>query len=275
MKTTQSFIANGRTLGDVSGKFTCHEYNRSSTVDYAVIKECMAEFVQSFHVLDPNIGSDHCPIKLRIKIPQKIQSKRDNLMGIHRIRWDEKTKLSFSIKMKSPATLKKIESTNEMLLNPDVDIKQVLKEFSEIIMPKKINPKKKKSIRKHKPKKWYDYSCHEMSLRLKNVVKLLADSPTNPDIRGSFCKTRKEYKKLLKLKKREWTQSMISKLEAAEAKDPKEYWKMVNELRDKKSSENSFNTTTFVDFFKNLFSPSEPNLEVEKYVLDSLNDVRS
>ena len=39
--TTQSFIANGRTIGDLQGKFTCHEWNGSSTVDYAVINESM------------------------------------------------------------------------------------------------------------------------------------------------------------------------------------------------------------------------------------------
>ena len=51
-------------------------------------------------------------------------------------------------------------------------------------------------------KKWYDHSCHELSKRLKLTTKLLAASPNNPHLRGSFCKTRKEYKRLLKLKKK-------------------------------------------------------------------------
>ena len=33
---TSSFIANGRTLGDLQGKFTCYAHNGTSTVDYAV-----------------------------------------------------------------------------------------------------------------------------------------------------------------------------------------------------------------------------------------------
>ena len=72
-----------------------------------------------------------------------------------------------------------------------------------------------------------------MSQRLKNVAKLLSKTPNSPHLRGSFCKTRKEYKKLLKCKRKEWTNSMIAKLEMAETNNPKECWKIVNEIREK------------------------------------------
>ena len=38
---THTYIANGRTLGDLRGKLTCHEPRGSSTVDYAVIHESL------------------------------------------------------------------------------------------------------------------------------------------------------------------------------------------------------------------------------------------
>ena len=81
-----------------------------------------------------------------------------------------------------------------------------------------------------------------MSKRLKNVAKLFSNAPNNPYLRGSLCKTRKEYKKLLKHKKREWQSMMISKLETLEKERPKEYWKIINELREKKHKDVSFNT---------------------------------
>ena len=34
----------------------------------------------------------------------------------------------------------------------------------------------------------------------------------------------------------EWNQTIIHKLESIEERDPKEYWKMINELREKKKS---------------------------------------
>lgn len=131
---------------------------------------------------------------------------------------------------------------------------------------------------KAKPKKWYDHSCYEMSKRLKNVTKLFIKSPTNPHIRGSYCKTRKEYKKLLKLKKEEWKNDMISKLEKLEKERPKEYWKIVNELREKKHRETSFNTVNFMKFFENLYSKtklSKTDEEIENFVSETLKNLQS
>ena len=53
---TRSYIANGRTLGDLRGKFTCHQPSGSSTVDYAIISENMKNLVKYFKVLDPDTG---------------------------------------------------------------------------------------------------------------------------------------------------------------------------------------------------------------------------
>ena len=121
-------------------------------------------------------------------------------------------------------------------------------------------------------------SCYEMSKRLKTVTKLFSNSPTNPHLRGSYCKTRKDYKKLLKLKKQEWKNSMISKLETMEQERPREYWKIVNELREKQHRETSFNTVNFMKFFENLYSKTEvrkSDEEIEDFVTDALDKIKS
>ena len=167
-----------------------------------------------------------------------------------------------------------------MLDNPNSNPDDIVKEFTNIITPDIKIKRKNKSIKKQQTKKWYDYSCYEMSKKLKNVAKLFSKSPSNPHIRGSFCKTKKEYKKLIKMKKREWTNNMIAKLEDIETKDPKEYWKIVNELRENKKSETSFNTKTFSDFFQDLFSADKTKSEslndqnVENFVKESLEKIQ-
>ena len=65
---TRSYITNGRTMGDLQGKYTCHELKGSSTVDYAVVNETLTNTIQSFQVLDPNTGSDHSAILLNLSI---------------------------------------------------------------------------------------------------------------------------------------------------------------------------------------------------------------
>ena len=47
---------------------------------------------------------------------------------------------------------------------------------------------------------------------------------------------------------------MIKKLEEIEDKDPKEYWRLINELRQKKQSEANFDTDSFTSFFEKLYA---------------------
>ena len=128
-----------------------------------------------------------------------------------------------------------------------------------------------------KPKKWYDKSCQELSKNLKLVASLLSKSPKDPYLRGKLITTRKEYKKLLKLKRKEYHNEIIQKLERAEEKDPKEYWKLVNKLRKNKLEKKISNTEDFVNFFENLFSEKEElqqhEQEMKEYVEDMLKNI--
>jgi hypothetical protein len=55
--------------------------------------------------------------------------------------------------------------------------------------------------------------------------------PKNPFIRGAFHKSNKEFAKLRKLKKREYTQNILDKLDNLQTNNPKKYWRLVNSLR--------------------------------------------
>ena len=277
---TRSYIANGRTVGDLLGKFTCHETRGSSTVDYAIVNENLKPFVRSFQVLDPNTGSDHSAIKLELALPKNHnQLKPKNTLSDlqPKIIWNEETKTKFSEKINSPPTLKKVQELQSALDSTNDNIEEVVSEFIKIVTPDSAK-NRPKNMRKKAPKKWYDLTCYEMSKRLKNVAKLYAKSPTNPHLRGSLCKTRKEYKKLLKLKKTEWRKEMISKLEKLEKEKPKEYWKIINELREKKQKETSFNAENFIKFFENLFAKVESNEDeknIEAFIAETLNKLQN
>lgn len=59
-------ILNGRTLGDSTGKVTCHKWNGSSTVDYFLISSWARDLVDSLQVHDLNSYSDHCSLALKL-----------------------------------------------------------------------------------------------------------------------------------------------------------------------------------------------------------------
>ena len=60
-------IANGRTIGDLFGKYTCHQKRGSSVVDYLISSYKATENIVNFSVGDylPTL-SDHCPIQATI-----------------------------------------------------------------------------------------------------------------------------------------------------------------------------------------------------------------
>ncbi len=62
LNTCHLLTANGRTVGDLSGKFTYHGPNGSSAIDMVIISPDLREIVRYFRVADPVPFSDHCPI---------------------------------------------------------------------------------------------------------------------------------------------------------------------------------------------------------------------
>ena len=75
--------------------------------------------------------------------------------------------------------------------------------------------------------------CHKHTLT-KDKGFLLSKYPHDPIIRGSFFKINKEYAKLSKYKKKQFRQQIIDKLDTFQSNNPKEYWNLVNFLRESK-----------------------------------------
>ena len=275
---TKSYIANGRTVGDLAGRLTCYQEMGASAVDYAIINEKMHEHVLYFEVLDPYVGSDHCPLGLTLSLPHKIGvggGKTTKLASQYR--WNDKTRERLGARLSSGDVDAQINKIDIMLQDENGDITDVVHELVDIIdfdKKHKIRGHKKQNRKPVNNKKWYDHSCYEMSKRLKLVSSLCAKSPKDPFLRGSFKKTCKEYKKLIKYKKKEWTASMIHSLENLECRDPKKYWDLINEIRQKKSGEQHYDTDEFVAFFETLFAEKvSPDEKIDQKLAKNLTEV--
>lgn len=64
----QLYVLNGRTFGDLRGKFTCHTPRGSSVVDYFISSTSLSNEILSMNISDLNLFSDHCLINLKLKI---------------------------------------------------------------------------------------------------------------------------------------------------------------------------------------------------------------
>ena len=278
---THSYVANGRTLGDFQGKYTCHEVRGSSAVDYAVVGESLQKLIRKFRVLPPSVGSDHCPIKLEMLYTPggTLHPKIKNSKLKPSIKWTEQAKEAFLWHMDLPGTQGRLDELEKSIDDPANNIDVATRKLQNIYTSALRGGLGKKSTRKKtRPKKWYDRTCSEMSKNLKLTAYLLSKSPRDPFLRGRLIKSRKEYKKLLRLKKSEYHEQLIGRLESLESKSPKEYWGLIKKLRNDKSEQKICNSETFVTFFEGLFS-KERDLpthhgEVEEAVLSILENAR-
>ncbi len=136
---------------------------------------------------------------------------------------------------------------------------------------------KRTKNKKKKSKEWYDFTCYEMGKRLKLLGKLCSNSPKDPFLRGRLITTRKEYNKLIRYKKQSWKNDIIKKIEETEEKNTKEYWNLIDKLKDEKKETTIYNPEKFQSFFKNLYSGKSLNIEpfhknIEQIVKNSLQN---
>ena len=140
--TTHSYIANGRTLGDFQGKYTCHETRGSSTVDYAVVNESLKKLVTQFRVLTPYIGSDHCPITLHLMFkPNNLSKMKNSLTTMKpKIRWNDNTRLIFEKHINSVEAAKEMDKIESLIDNPSNMLDRAAEKVGNIFI-KALRPK--------------------------------------------------------------------------------------------------------------------------------------
>ena len=83
-------IANGRSFGDIHGKFTCHNYAGSSVVDYFIVSEHLLEDILSVHVSDFLPLSDcHCKLSTKTLSSFVRECSSNNMQEMpQRYKWD-------------------------------------------------------------------------------------------------------------------------------------------------------------------------------------------
>ena len=118
-------ILNGRKSGDLLGKYTCHHYNGSSTVDYIITETDLFAKVRYFQVLPLTLFSDHCPIIANIDI-KSINSKSKNTDQKNHIKapgyfkWDINSKQKIRKSLNSNEFNKPLENLKQNLLSPNI-----------------------------------------------------------------------------------------------------------------------------------------------------------
>ena len=233
----QLYILNGRTLGDLMGKFTCHTPSGSSIVDYFIASSTLSTDIQSMFVNDLSLLSDHCMLTLKLKI--SIDSLTNDIIDrteysnrVHTqipdvFAWSSISKTKYQEAFNSSQVKMKIENLNNALINGKVEDAEPLVQSITNVMVTAGNMSLFRKSYKHKRKKhkkvnkkWYDKDCQQLLREVKSMKNTLNRNSTNACVRIKFYKKFKEYKRIVKLKKRNY-KNKLTNLQSTEFVCPK------------------------------------------------------
>lgn len=268
-------ILNGRTLGDLTGQFTCHTPRGSSIVDYMIVSEQLLSKVKFFKVHEFRGDlSDHCQISVMLNIDYLILTEEASIHDAPvKYIWDESSILSFQSAIMIPSTQEDIKKLENNKSTSDID--KIAEDLNNILLNVANNSLKRKVAEKNKVKnknkpkpKWFDISLNKLKRQLYEKERLFQKFKKDPIVRGSYFSHLKLYRKTRKFKYREYRSQLINELDELKDNDPQKYWSLLKKLGGNENNKNDteISSKEWLDYFKNLGQPpdlSNPDLETE------------
>ena len=134
------------------------------------------------------------------------------------------------------------------------------------LVRKSFKPTKRKI--KKVNKKWYDKDCRTVLKELKSVKNSFNRNVSNNDLRISYYKKFKEYKKLIKYKRKKYRDNLPKMLSRTMENDPQAAWKIINELKNENlpsDKAEKINRTQWYPHFKDLLKSNDYQIDNERH----------
>ncbi len=259
-KGNDLLIANGRKPGDLFGKYTCHNWNGSSVVDYMIASKCSFGNIVQFSVGNyiPWL-SDHCAIKTNFLCNINLGIGEESVEEHNKIHpgfiWDNISIDNFKENLKKLSNEVKIKSWLNVP-NPDPsvlaeNIKNIL--WNNALMSN-LKPKDSRGGEKKQSAPWFDKECTDAKDKISELGKKLESNPSDQTLRNSVFASKKYFRKILLAKKRRHHRNMIYDLELKKSEGrAKEFWKTLRKISPKNKHDTVQPTMTeFMHYFEKL-----------------------
>lgn len=275
-KTNDYVIVNGRKVGDIFGKYTSHQWNGSGVVDYLITQNTDYDKIQNFTVGEyiPWL-SDHCPIYTEINLNTPEQTDLNDTVKLHDKEpgyiFNENHKDIFLRRLNTEAIKHRFEPFSN---NHEVDTIQLADEIKNTIMEtaKECNFKKNKSNKKNNLTPWFDKECHNIKNKIGHLGKKLKKNPNDKNLRTELFKQKKILQKLVRRKKRQYKQAILSEMNNSHNRNQKHFWKLAKKLEQKPHNIQYVSHSNLWNHFKSTLNSSRnvniPPDSLEKGVLD-------
>lgn len=232
-------ILNGRKLGDSAGYFTCHKYNGSSVVDYAICSETLFNSIKHFKI-HHFIGtlSDHCMTSLLLQADTPPNPPTENI-PLHKMptqfKWSENSEQAYQQAMQSQpiqALISKTENFIETITN-EQDLHSATTQITNIYtMAAKLSLRQKSTaINKRKKKPWSTSKLLHLERNVIRKGREMANLQTGESRRNYFLAL-KQFRKERKYAHRHYVNEQIFKLNELQTDNPKQFWHILQQIKD-------------------------------------------
>ena len=253
----------------------------SSTIDYFILSNdlCKSDFICALTVEDSCVESDHLPVALTVRLPTGGPSRNiEKVYWTEKVVWDEQKVPEFIEVLQSPLIQDRLKRAKTIVSS---DINKALEELIGCLQTaSKCMIKKIKIGGSRNKTQWFDRECFEKRKHTRSKLRQYRRTREMAD-RQSYVEVRREYRMLLKEKKRAFKASKAKYL-ADNLNDPKLFW---NELKsclglgNKSGVSNKITLEEWHDHFKSVFSPGDAeardegdnNTEGEHRIVDILD----
>ena len=280
-------ICNGRMLGDVRGAYTCYTGNGQSTVDYCLASPRIYHIIFSFVVneLLPTV-SDHCSCTLTLQTKYLMeQNLTDRYVYIEKpknIPWNENISVSFEGLVQNDTSKIFLSEFQSRPMSCQNTVDSAVQSISGFLVGAAVqaagpalhsvrpnislsaegrNRKVKRKMCQIIKPKWFDKSLDTIQKKIRLTSRLLKNQPGNPFLRGKLLAESKDFKRLRRLKKKEYVNHIYSELDQLHKSNPKAYMDLVKSLRDGSFDKNVSDSTSHVspekwrEHFQGLLGP--------------------
>ena len=241
---------NGRKVGDLFGKYTSHQWNGSSVVDYAIVDQAIFKSISFFEVGNfiPWI-SDHCAIRFQLETCMIKEDQSDIHGGemFNSIFWDEDSPEKFMGLLRSHEQ----EIGETLAASPNTNI---LEKFQNIVKSVVAEGKFEKSRRKtSNDAAWFDKDCRESKEEIRVAGKNIQRNPKDPSLRKVLTEKKKEFRKLINGKKRSHEKLIFeTMLQYDRQRESKKFWNSLKKLNNEKEIDyvSYISQQSWIDHFK-------------------------
>ena len=265
-------IANGRAMGDLFGKYTCHQKRGSSVVDYLIAPFKTLNNIKHFSIGEYTpLLSDHCPIMATIQLDQKLSYTQGEDIQLYdlpkKLKWSDENITEYKEKIGSESFKLEVQ---RLLTQPEDITADVVRDLLGKAAGMKSNvthiPAKVSDRKQNKPKRknqpWFDDDCLTIKKEISACGKTLRSAPQSTCIREKIYCLKKTLRNRLRKNKKEFKTGIINEMcENMSNGEKKKYWQQLKRLEGSKDTNKYIPDYTLINHFKEILQDDKIKLK--------------